>query len=63
MSFLYPSLFCFLPIGTCYILLVCFGLVVGRLVLINISFFYGFACHKKKKKESLKLNQRDGEQH
>ena len=48
MSFLYPSLFCFLPIGTCYILLVCFGLVVGHLILINISFFYGFACQKKK---------------
>ena len=48
-SFLYPSFFCFLPIGACCILSVCFGLAVGWCVLFNISFFCAFAYQKNRK--------------
>ena len=50
MGFFVPLSLLFLPIGACCIPLVCFGLAVGRLVHINISFLCAFAYQKNKNK-------------
>ena len=47
MSFSYALFFCFLPIGVCCILPICFGLVVGCLFLLIYPFSVPLPMKKK----------------